>query len=160
MKRTLLFTLLAVVAFAACNNSTETATTKNDSTDTVKDVLLDTLTKDTFKVDGSNAQNSLDVNGKYAGVTPCADCEGIETEIELFDETYNLTRKYLGKQIKKETVIKGGHWKWIDGFTIELTEIKDAPNKFFVGENKLIQLDMEGKKIEGNLATKYELIKK
>jgi len=159
MKKLALLTLIAIITFAACTNSTELSV-KNDSNETVKDILLDTLTKDTFKVDGSNAQNSLDVNGKYTGVVPCADCEGIETQVELFDETYNLTRKYLGKETKKETVVKDGHWKWVDGFTIELTEIKDAPNKFFVGENKLIQLDMDGKKIEGNLAVKYELTKK
>ena len=37
--------------------------------------------------------------------------------------------------------------------------MENAPNQYFVAENKLIQLDMAGKKIEGKLAEKYVLAK-
>ena len=50
-------------------------------------------------VDGATAQNSLDVVGTYKGVLPCADCEGMETMIELkSDSTYSRVITYLGKR--------------------------------------------------------------
>ena len=44
------------------------------------------------------SQNALDWEGVYQGTIPCADCEGIQTEIKLFgDKTYLKSAKYLGK---------------------------------------------------------------
>lgn len=108
--------------------------------------------------DGATAQNSLDVPGKYKGVLPCADCEGIETEIELqTDASYTRESKYLGK--KGGTFTASGKWDWIDGFTIRLGSIKEGPSQYFVAEGKLIQLDMSGNRISGALADKYVLTK-
>jgi NlpE N-terminal domain len=45
------------------------------------------------------------------------------------------------------------------GSIITLTGIKNKPNEYFVGENKLIQLDIDGNKITGSLADKYILKK-
>jgi len=45
-----------------------------------------------------NSLNSLDWPGIYRGVLPCADCEGIETEIKInADLTYVISSTYLGK---------------------------------------------------------------
>ena len=44
-----------------------------------------------------NSRNSLDWDGIYSGILPCADCEGIKTDIQLHkDGTYRMARKYLG----------------------------------------------------------------
>ncbi len=107
---------------------------------------------------GATAKNSLDVIGKYKGVLPCADCEGIETTIELkADSTYNREMKYLGK--KDNLFTASGKWTWVSEFVISLGSIKEGPNRYFVAEGKLLQLDMSGKKISGPLAEKYELKK-
>lgn len=106
-----------------------------------------------------NSMNSLDWDGMYKGVTPCADCEGIETSLTLSkDNSYVLTTKYLGKSTKMNEM--KGTFTWnTEGNTITLSAITDGPNQFFVGENQLTQLDMSGKKITGPLAEKHILIK-
>jgi len=40
-----------------------------------------------------------------------------------------------------------------------LGKIENAPSKYLAGENKLIQLDMIGKRVEGSFAAKYVLKK-
>jgi len=109
--------------------------------------------------DGHNSSNSLEVEGKYKGILPCADCGGIETEIILNkNRSYVKLTKYLGKHGKVFEV--KGFYSWNnEGNTITLSGISNAPNQYFVGENKLIQLDMEGKRISGNLSEKYVLLK-
>ncbi|MFN4286301.1 MAG: copper resistance protein NlpE [Lacibacter sp.] len=109
--------------------------------------------------DMHTAQTAIDWAGTYKGVLPCADCEGIETELMLHkDSTYMLRQTYLGKAAAP-VVNTDGNWVWVDGNTIELLGIKNAPSKYHVGENKLFQLDAEGKRIEGDLAEKYILVK-
>jgi uncharacterized lipoprotein NlpE involved in copper resistance len=106
-----------------------------------------------------NSQNSLDWYGTYRGVVPCADCEGIEVELTLTQKgTYELKYTYLGKG--KNSYKEAGNFKW-DGAAgnITLLGIKEYPPYYKVGENMLLQLDMEGKKITGNLANNYKLEK-
>ncbi|AFL85694.1 putative lipoprotein NlpE involved in copper resistance [Belliella baltica DSM 15883] len=106
-----------------------------------------------------NALNSLDYMGVYSGVLPCADCEGIETTIELGSgNSYVKKVIYLGKD-NQQIVETGGTFTWNEaGNTITLNE-EDMPNQYFVGENILFHLDMEGNRITGELAEKYELRK-
>ena len=47
-------------------------------------------------VDGHTAQNALDYMGIYKGLMPCADCEGIQTQLTLnADKTYVLEEYYV-----------------------------------------------------------------
>jgi len=108
-----------------------------------------------------NARNSLDYDGVYEGVVPCADCAGIDTRIEIDQEgNYSLEVQYLGKD--DDTVHRfEGTYVWNDaGSTITLGGVEDRPNQFFVAENRLIQLDMDGNRITGELADEYILPKK
>jgi heat shock protein HslJ len=109
-----------------------------------------------------NSKNSLDWEGVYTGIVPCADCPGIFTQITLKnDNTYNLQREYLGKKDALAESIDGSfQWNKV-GNTITLSGLKEKsmPSDYQVGENKLIQLDMEGKGITGDLADKYDLFK-
>jgi copper homeostasis protein (lipoprotein) len=116
-------------------------------------------TNDSIVIDGHNSANSLDIEGTYKGNLPCADCEGIETEITLNkDLTFVKRSKYLGKDNK--VFEESGSYSWNQaGNTITLSSIKNAPNQYFVGENIIQQLDMEGRKITGDLAEKYILTK-
>ncbi|MGZ9733783.1 copper resistance protein NlpE [Flavobacterium sp. GNP002] len=115
---------------------------------------------DTKATDMHNSQNSLDWQGTYKGITPCADCEGIETEVVLNkDMTFIIKTKYLGKGDSK-TFEEKGTFVWDKtGGIISLKELKDKPNQYKVGENRLMQLDMEGKVIIGETARMYVLKK-
>lgn len=116
-------------------------------------------TTETAVTDGHHAQNSLDWPGIYTGTLPCADCEGIETHLSLTpDGTYTLTTTYLGKDENKFE--QKGTFSWNEaGNTVLLDGIEDGSSQYFVGENYLLHLDMEGNKIIGELAHMYRLTK-
>jgi uncharacterized lipoprotein NlpE involved in copper resistance len=107
---------------------------------------------------GDTTQNSVDWAGTYQGVLPCADCEGIDTELVLNEDgTFKRTMTYLGKE--GEPVVNEGSFTWTaDGGTVEMT-IGDETARYFVGESYATQLDMEGNKITGDMADKYVLQK-
>lgn len=157
--KTIIFLLsICFVFVTACENSAISGSTTVTSTDTVLEDMPMVKVDSAGRPIGATAKNSLDVVGKYKGVLPCADCEGIETVIELkADSTYNREMKYLGKTDNSYTA--SGKWTWVSEFVINLGSIKEGPNRYFVAEGKLLQLDTNGKKISGPLADKYELKK-
>jgi len=153
IKNLLTFTI-GCILLLSCNNASREGGNV-ETADTIEEYVPIDATTD----DEHNAQNSLDVEGVYNGKLPCADCEGIDTEIELkADSTYVIKTKYLGKGDGK-TFEEKGSYTWLDGSTIELQGIKDASNKYFVGENTLTHLDMDGNKVTGELADDYILKK-
>jgi heat shock protein HslJ len=113
-----------------------------------------------LSIDIHNSQNSLDWAGTYKGITPCADCEGIETKVILNTNlTFVIQTKYLGKEDAKVFVEKG-NFRWDNtGGIILLQGVKGMPSQYKVGENRLIQLDMKGNVISGPLAEKQVLLK-
>jgi len=110
---------------------------------------------------GDNSRTSVDWDGIYFGVVPCADCPGIETRITLNkDETYHLSWKYQDKG--NEVFQNSGTFQWdVSGGIITLAGLDKAlfPNQYRVGENRLFQLDKDGNRITGDLATNYILSK-
>lgn len=106
---------------------------------------------------GDNSMTSLDWDGTYQGVLPCADCEGIQTQIVIQkDLSYVLETRYKGKDEK--IFLAKGTFQWdVNGSKITL----DNPGKqcYLVGENRLFQLDKDGQRITGNLADNYILEK-
>lgn len=111
-------------------------------------------------VDHHNARNSLDYAGEYTGTTPCADCEGIGTVVTItYEGTFTKTIKYLGKDDDTVHAFEGDY-SWNEaGNTITLEGLEDQPSHYFVGENMLIQLDMDGNRVTGELAEMYILNK-
>jgi uncharacterized lipoprotein NlpE involved in copper resistance len=109
-------------------------------------------------VDSHNSRNSLDWAGVYTGTIPSASGSGINVSMKLNkDNTYELTYDYIDRPASSFTFT--GSFSWDNtGNNIHI-EIADAPSYYRVGENKLIQLDMEGKLITGNLADMYVLTK-
>ena len=108
-------------------------------------------------VTGDNSMNSVDWEGTYRGVLPCADCEGIETVITLNkDLSYQIQRKYKGKA---DTIFRStGTFSWDkNGAIVELKG--ENPSEYKVGENKIFQLDQQGKRITGSLSDHYILAK-
>lgn len=108
---------------------------------------------------GDNSQNSLDWKGVYKGVLPCADCEGIETIINLkSDGKFTRTLKYLGKE--DGFFSDEGTFQWNEsGSKITISSEKGESQMYLVGENVLFHLDQEGNRISGELAEKYKLPK-
>ncbi|MDT3337497.1 copper resistance protein NlpE [Shewanella sp. SP1S1-7] len=105
---------------------------------------------------GDTSQNSLDWAGSYEGVLPCASCEGIQTLITLqSDNSFVQETVYLGKDEKILKLMGKAAW---DEKGQKIT-LEDG-TQYLVGENQLIILDTEGKRITGDLAANYVLKKK
>lgn len=148
--RTKILTLASISMFFMACNSDQKTSSNADSTQKTEETIIN---------DSHNAQNSLDWAGTYKGVIPCADCEGIQTELTLNkDMSYVLKTNYMGKDTHFPE--DRGTFKWDStGSKVELIGLKDQSNTFFVGENMLKQLDMDGQEITGPLADKYILKK-
>lgn len=147
MKRNFLVLTIATMALASCN------------TNSTSEANIDTTAVETT-IDGAhNSQNSLDYAGTYTGELPCADCEGIETQITLNEDgTFAKKMTYLGKGDNASFEEKG-NYTWNTAGQLITLEGHKVPNQYFVGENTLTQLDIKGQKIEGELAALYVLKK-
>jgi len=110
---------------------------------------------------GDNSRTSVDWEGTYFGVVPCADCPGVEIRITLNkDDTYHISWKYQDRG--DEMFQNSGKFQWDDSggiITLESLDKDFFPNQYRVGENRLFQLDKEGNRITGDLATNYILPK-
>jgi copper homeostasis protein (lipoprotein) len=106
-----------------------------------------------------NSRNSIEWQGSYLGVLPCADCPGIQKTIYLYrDGGYRIRIQYMGKEVRATEL--SGKIDWADdGNSITLTELNGLEQSYLVGENRLIQLDGNGSRITGALATRYILSK-
>lgn len=144
--------MAGMFAISACNQS-NTANNSGRADSVIKPIEENSQA---FK-DEHTAENSLDYLGVYKGILPCADCEGIETTITLNkDNTFHIKTTYLGN--KGGTFEENGTFK-IKGNILTLEGIKDSSNQYFVGENHLKYLDMDGNIITGSLADHYILRK-
>lgn len=149
MKKSIVIGLVITISFSSCKKEVEM---KND------EVIADSTAVE-MVTDDHNAMNSLDYQGTYVGSLPCADCEAIETIIILRDDSFEKEEVYKGK-FKETFSRKSGSFEWNkEGYTITLVGI-EKPNQYFVGENVLFHLDIDGKRIEGELMHKYQLEKK
>ncbi|MCC5929088.1 MAG: copper resistance protein NlpE N-terminal domain-containing protein [Cyclobacteriaceae bacterium] len=108
-----------------------------------------------------NSRNSIDWDGTYRGIMPCADCSGIKTELTLMaDGSYSLGMLYLDKS--ENIFSDSGSFIWNEaGSAITLLKegLTDPSQQYQVGENVLFKLDMEGNRITGELAERYWLHK-
>lgn len=151
MKNRIVLLLCASLFVISCKNETNKEDVK----------AVDSIADSTnVVVDMHNSQNALDWQGTYKGMTPCADCEGIETELVLNkDLTFVLKTKYLGKENQNVFEEKGTFTWNASGSIISLKDLKGTPSQYKVGENTLTQLNLEGKAITGLLADMYVLKK-
>lgn len=147
-------------------NSKETEGTNEKTISDISKTAWDYFTaqsnipKSSTNVMGDNSMTSLDWDGTYQGILPCADCEGIQTVIKLNkDLTYYIQTKYLGKDEK--IFESSGQFIWnMEGSKITQHDTDDTESKtYLVGENFIKQLDVSGNAIIGSLAEKYILRK-
>ncbi|PZX53162.1 copper resistance protein NlpE [Algoriphagus chordae] len=143
-----LFTSLALLA--SCSNSEQ-------KTGLEEEIALE----ENILYNQDNSATSLDWNGTYEGIVPCASCEGIETRLTLnTDLTYKLVTNYLGRNDALEQENTGSFTWDKTGSIITLAKVAQGPRQYKVGENRIWQLDMKGKIIKGDLADHYILTKK
>lgn len=146
--------LMSVAIFTSCGGNSK----KDDVvTEEVQITTEEVATPDAGLPDESNALSSLDYEGTYVGTLPSASGEGMKVTITLGDKDYTKEIQYVGK--KTEPIKEKGTYKWdTAGNTITL-ESAEKPNQYFVGENIITQLDVDGNKITGDMANLYVLKK-
>jgi uncharacterized lipoprotein NlpE involved in copper resistance len=147
MKRlNILSAALVAVAAVACGDSGESENNAvvlpQDSTGTATDVQYQRV-----------------ISAAYVGVIPCADCDGINTELTLFaDTSYQLVTEYLGKNPKDTAGLNAtdtGRYM-MHNDTLHLV---GAEAKYLKTDTALIQLDKSGTVTKGKQAEKYVLKK-
>ena len=154
MKKSIIAISLASLVLAACSK------TENKKVEEQTPATTETVSEATVADTAHTAENAIDWNGTYKGILPCADCEGIKTELELnSDKTYEIKETYLGKGDGKPFESKGSfQFDNKNSSIIELDKAGDS-RKYFVAEGYLKALDLEGNEITGDLADKYQLKK-
>lgn len=136
MKTYSLLTLILATTFGivSCSSSKKSAT--------LKEIQV-----------GDNSFMSLDWPGIYQGILPCADCEGIKTQLVLNEDlTYSQKTSYLGKE---DNIFETkGAFTW-DKSGSKITLDNSEKQIYQIGENKLFHLDKNGNHITGDLASNY-----
>ena len=99
------------------------------------------------------------ITAAYAGVIPCADCDGVETTVTLFaDTSFEYHSSYIGKNPKDtaglNATIKGKFMMHSD--TVHLEGVQ---SRYLKTDTALFQLDKTGKIMTGKKAEKYVLKK-
>lgn len=133
MKKTMLIVTVAMLAIGACTPSKA--------------------------IDAAhNSRNSLNWDGVYKGTIPAASGPGIEVTITL-DSGLHYTANYLYIEREGADFTISGTFQWDEDGRIIMLDTDILPPYYQVGENKLIQLDMEGNPVTGMLADLYVLNK-
>ncbi|SZD74276.1 lipoprotein involved with copper homeostasis and adhesion [Candidatus Ornithobacterium hominis] len=131
MKYTLIF-LILIIFFACESKSEELIVSKtNTSMSTKKDVNAKIEDEDNDKI---HFQDSKIWQGRYSGILPCSDCDGIEIIIFLKPKKkYTLQMSYLNSSEPK--VKEKGSFSWLDANNI-LFDNEEAM-EFMVSEDRL-----------------------
>ena len=151
-KITLCALALSAFALTACSKPADKVDPAADSTATTA-----TSTQNQPASMPASA-NDLNWVGDYKGLLPCADCEGIETELELkANNTYELSEEYLGKQ-GNEFKAKGTFSFDADQSNVITLDEQGQKRKFFIGDNYIELRDMQtGQALDTKL--NYKLMK-
>lgn len=160
MKNKMFILGMGAALFLASCSKKETVETGSvtDSATAVQPTPADSITKATPTAAGDTSENALDWNGTYEATVPCADCPGIKTSLTLNDDkTFTINEEYLDRNSKNEDK---GSFTWDATGSIITLKGKTANYKYKVGENMLIQLDMDGKEIDGPNKDLYVFKKK
>jgi heat shock protein HslJ/uncharacterized membrane protein/uncharacterized lipoprotein NlpE involved in copper resistance len=96
-------------------------------------------------------------NGIWLGMLPCADCEGIDYQINLKND-YTFKQKSVYKGKSEEIFIDEGRWGFVSDSVIAVSGNEDY-KLFLLQQNHLVMLDQDGNKIESSFEERYHLSK-
>ena len=112
------------------------------------------------EVNNSTQEKSLSktFSGKYSGVTPCADCPGIETTVAFNpDSVFIELLNYLERNVSFSDT---GKWSISDKLITVTFPCKSSERFFLIkSDSTLTMVDAHKKEINGNLTEKYILKK-
>lgn len=153
--RTGVLFLTLLTSLSACQSS---SSNKEIPTSTDTAAAVDAVQVDPDTTGGALAPAAW--AGTYAGTLPCADCEGIQTELTLAgDGSYTLRRRYLGKA-GQQPIEDTGTWQATSGNAGVLLDADNPDRRTeyrFTNGNTLKLLGRDGKELESNL--NYSLTK-
>jgi hypothetical protein len=86
-------------------------------------------------------------NGIYFGVIPCADCEGIQTKLEIKGNSYTIIYEYLGKNVE---FVLNGNLKYYGKDIVKIGNGEDIVGYKIINNKELLQLDEDFNIIESN----------
>lgn len=148
--RSILFSLFLLLVFNSCERHSGNVTITVDTAETVVPEI-EPVKNETV----------------YEGLLPCADCQGILTNLMLQGDSssYFLTETYLGTGKPDSVFLRSGTYTTLtaaDSVTalVELSAVKESGPLYFeiAGDTALIRLDMNAKRIPGDL--NYTLVRK
>lgn len=121
-----------------------------------------TVTVDTVDTDFFEGLTPSAVIFTYKGVLPCADCQGINTQLEINQDssTFTLAETFQGKSTGDSSFIISGRFSRLSAAdsvstVLELTS-NDRKDYFLVeGDSSLLKLDQNAKTI--NSGANYRL---
>jgi NlpE N-terminal domain len=99
----------------------------------------------------TTAATTTKITGTFEGIIPCADCEGIQSDITINpDSTYILKLTYLGTDVEPYTA--NGNWKIDDKGRLVLLKADGKSAEQYlkiVSQNEIKMLDGDGNEITG-----------
>jgi heat shock protein HslJ len=107
-----------------------------------------------------SSKKSLDLEGAYMGIIPCANCPGIFVRITFSGNTYKMDYQYQEPDADKETF--EGTFQWDaekNVITLGNLDKSSFPVYYKSGKNSIIQLDIDGREITGESEENYVLVK-
>ncbi|MCD8072322.1 MAG: copper resistance protein NlpE [Alistipes sp.] len=114
-------------------------------------------------IDHASQKEAADYRGTYHGTIPCADCDGIEVTLWIKEGgQFELKTRHIAPREGMDDIHTQyeGKYKWdAAGNMITLQNITTQPNKYLYHDGMLIQLDINGNRIQGPLADRYVLRK-
>lgn len=144
MKKILL--LFIPVLLSSCNNNTE------NRPQTIEDSVM----PEVIVRDDHNARNSLDYKGTYRGTLPTERGGGMEVVLTLREDTYIKDARYVQDSASFTT---RGSYTWNPAGNVITLVGDNEPNRYFVEENAIVQLDKNGNRVTGELESSYVLRK-
>jgi heat shock protein HslJ len=92
------------------------------------------------QMDGHTSRTSLDWFGAYEGLMTCADCAGIHTRLTLGEDgKFELVERRLARGA--EPTIARGPFGWESDGSIIVLETEAGPQRFAIGEGRLVKLE-------------------
>lgn len=145
--------ILVLLVVSGCKNSNTSDKDNNTSEDelsnTIKVIGAVKAQQEQEAIDAmedTKAMETLDWQGTYFGITDCANCDGIETELVLKDNEYILSLKPTNTD--EEKFVQKGKFTW-KGSIIVLEDIIGSASMYKIEENQVKQVYYIDNKIQG-----------